>query len=111
MAAIRLGAVDYLNARPLVHGIEQRTDLFALQFDAPSKCATLLHEGAIDVGMIFGTGFPPFKGGLLRYADSIGIGEVLDELARFREQYQSDRFTPCRLLLELKKKGKTFYNR
>ncbi|CAN5607255.1 menaquinone biosynthesis protein [soil metagenome] len=52
MSAIRLGAVDYLNARPLVYGIELRTDLFTLRFDTPSKCAALLHEGSIDVGMI-----------------------------------------------------------
>ena len=52
MALTRLGAVDYLNARPLVHGLEKRTDLFELRFDPPSKCATLLHEGGIDVGMI-----------------------------------------------------------
>jgi chorismate dehydratase len=49
---VRLGAVDYLNARPLVYGLEMRTDLFSLRFDVPSKCAALLHEGAIDVGMI-----------------------------------------------------------
>jgi chorismate dehydratase len=49
---IRLGAVDYLNARPLVYGLEMRTDLFSLRFDVPSKCAALLHEGSIDVGMI-----------------------------------------------------------
>lgn len=49
---IRLGAVAYLNARPLVYGLELRPDLFALRFDAPSKCAALLHERAIDVGMI-----------------------------------------------------------
>ena len=49
---VRLGAVDYLNARPLVYGLEMRTDLFALRFDVPSKCAALLHEGSIDVGMI-----------------------------------------------------------
>jgi chorismate dehydratase len=48
----RLGAVDYLNARPLVHGLELRNDLFTLRFDVPSKCAALLHEGSIDVGMI-----------------------------------------------------------
>src|SRR5262245_49241192 len=48
----RLGAVDFLNARPLVHGLEKRTDLFELRFDPPSRCATLLHEGQIDVGMI-----------------------------------------------------------
>ena len=52
MGIARLGAVDYLNARPLVYGLELRTDLFSLRFDVPSKCAALLHEGSIDVGMI-----------------------------------------------------------
>ena len=52
MTPVRLGAVAYLNARPLVHDLERRRDRFALQFDPPSVCATLLHEGAIDVGMI-----------------------------------------------------------
>lgn len=52
MSVTRLGAVDYLNARPLVFGLELRNDLFALRFDVPSKCAALLHEGSIDVGMI-----------------------------------------------------------
>jgi chorismate dehydratase len=52
MQHIRLGAVAYLNARPLVHGLEKRTDLFSIRFDPPSRCAVLLHEDAIDVGMI-----------------------------------------------------------
>jgi chorismate dehydratase len=52
MPTIRLGAVEYLNARPLVYGLELRTDIFSLRFDVPSKCAALLHEGSIDVGMI-----------------------------------------------------------
>jgi chorismate dehydratase len=52
MSVIRLGAVDYLNARPLVFGLELRNDLFNLRFDVPSKCAALLHEGSIDLGMI-----------------------------------------------------------
>ena len=50
--ACRLGAVGYLNARPLVYGLEERTDLFDLRYDVPSKCATLLHAGEIDLGMI-----------------------------------------------------------
>jgi chorismate dehydratase len=50
--SIRLGAVDYLNARPLVYGLELHSHEFALQFDPPSRCAALLHEGSIDVGMI-----------------------------------------------------------
>jgi chorismate dehydratase len=52
MTPIRLGAVNYLNARPLVYGLERRTDLFSLRFDPPSHCAVLLHENSIDVGMI-----------------------------------------------------------
>ena len=49
--AIRLGAVGFLNARPLVYGLE-REPRFALRFDFPSRCAALLHEDAIDVGLI-----------------------------------------------------------
>jgi chorismate dehydratase len=52
MERVRLGAVGYLNARPLVHGLDRRSDLFDLRFDVPSRCATLLHDGAIDLGMI-----------------------------------------------------------
>lgn len=52
MSVIRLGAVDYLNARPLVYGLELRSHMFAVRYDVPSKCAALLHEGSIDVGMI-----------------------------------------------------------
>ena len=51
MRRVRLGAVEYLNARPLVVGLE-RSPRFDVQFDAPSRCASLLHEGAIDVGLI-----------------------------------------------------------
>lgn len=49
---VHLGAVEYLNARPLVYGLEMKSDWFSVRFDVPSKCAALLHEGSIDVGMI-----------------------------------------------------------
>ncbi|HEX2445507.1 MAG TPA: menaquinone biosynthesis protein [Vicinamibacterales bacterium] len=52
MSALKLGAVDYLNARPLVQGLDGRADRFALRFDPPSRCAALLHAGEIDLGMI-----------------------------------------------------------
>lgn len=51
MSRVRLGAVGYLNARPLVCGLD-RSPRFDLQFDAPSRCASLLHEGAIDLGLV-----------------------------------------------------------
>jgi chorismate dehydratase len=48
---VRLGAVGYLNARPLVCGLD-RSPRFDVRYDVPSRCAALLHEGAIDVGLI-----------------------------------------------------------
>jgi chorismate dehydratase len=51
MTQVRIGAVTYLNARPLVVGLD-REPRFAVQFDLPSRCAALLHEGATDVGLI-----------------------------------------------------------
>jgi 3-hydroxyacyl-CoA dehydrogenase/enoyl-CoA hydratase/3-hydroxybutyryl-CoA epimerase len=39
----------------------------------------------IDLAMVFGTGFAPFRGGPLRYGDSVGLNkivETLDQLAR-----------------------------
>ena len=51
MNRVRLGAVGYLNARPLVYGLD-RSPRFDVRYDVPSTCARLLHEGAIDVGLI-----------------------------------------------------------
>jgi chorismate dehydratase len=48
----RLGAVSYLNVRPLVYGLDRRPDLVTVRFDVPSLCARLLDEGAIDLGMV-----------------------------------------------------------
>jgi predicted solute-binding protein len=50
-ARVRLGAVSYLNVRPLVYGLDQRSDI-SLRFDVPSECARLLSAGEIDLGMV-----------------------------------------------------------
>jgi chorismate dehydratase len=49
---VRVGAVSYLNARPLVRGLERFPGRFDLRFDLPSRCASLLHSGEIDLGLI-----------------------------------------------------------
>jgi chorismate dehydratase len=49
---VRLGAVSYLNVRPLVYGLGARPDLVSLRFDVPSLCARLLDAGDIDLGMV-----------------------------------------------------------
>lgn len=52
MMPIRLGAVSYLNARPLVYGLDRRLARFSVRFDVPSTCAVLLHDRQIDLGLI-----------------------------------------------------------
>ena len=49
---VRLGAVDYLNVRPLVYGLDAHAARLSLRFDVPSVCARLLAEGEIDLGMV-----------------------------------------------------------
>lgn len=51
MKAVRLGAVEYLNTKPLVYGLD-RNPRFDIRYDVPSRCAALLHEGAVDLGLI-----------------------------------------------------------
>jgi len=52
MKPLRLGAVSYLNTKPLVHGLDAHPDQFDVRFDVPSKCAELLHAGRVDLGLI-----------------------------------------------------------
>jgi chorismate dehydratase len=50
---LRLGAVTYLNARPLVYGLaEAHADRFDVRFDVPARCAALLHAGGVDLGLV-----------------------------------------------------------
>jgi 3-hydroxyacyl-CoA dehydrogenase/enoyl-CoA hydratase/3-hydroxybutyryl-CoA epimerase len=62
----------------------------------------------LDMALILGIGFPPFRGGLLRYADSLGIPYIVDRLHKFQETCGS-RFAPAPLLLEMQKNNKTFF--
>ncbi len=55
---IRLGAVSYLNTRPLVHGLDARPDRFSLRFDVPARCAELLHANDVDLGLIPSIEYP-----------------------------------------------------
>jgi predicted solute-binding protein len=47
---VRLGAVGYLNTRPLVEGLDPAR--FDVRFDVPARCAALLHAAEVDAGVI-----------------------------------------------------------
>ena len=63
--------------------------------------------GTLDLAMIFGTGFPPFRGGLLRYADTYGLAKIVSQLTALRAE-KGARFEPARRLVELAQSGGTF---
>ena len=52
MSALRLGAVSYLNTKPLVYGLDANPEQFEVRFDVPATCAMLLHAGQVDLGLI-----------------------------------------------------------
>jgi 3-hydroxyacyl-CoA dehydrogenase / enoyl-CoA hydratase / 3-hydroxybutyryl-CoA epimerase len=55
--------------------------------------------GEVDLAMITGTGFPPFRGGLLRWADSLGMDTVRRRLQQL-EAAHGVRFAPARMIVE-----------
>jgi 3-hydroxyacyl-CoA dehydrogenase/enoyl-CoA hydratase/3-hydroxybutyryl-CoA epimerase len=63
----------------------------------------------IDFGMIMGTGWAPFRGGPLRFADSLGIATVVSRLKNLQARV-GERFAPCALLSEMAEKGGGFYH-
>ena len=62
----------------------------------------------LDMAMVMGTGFPAFRGGLLRYADSLGIPEVVKRLAALEALF-GERFEASKLLVKMAEKEQTFY--
>jgi 3-hydroxyacyl-CoA dehydrogenase / enoyl-CoA hydratase / 3-hydroxybutyryl-CoA epimerase len=65
--------------------------------------------GDVDLAMITGTGFPPFRGGLLRYADRLGVDVILDKLEAL-ERAHGARFAPAALLRQKAEAGEGFYD-
>jgi len=81
---------------------------------AINEAAYMIQEGIcdrpqdMDLAMIYGTGFPPYRGGILRYADAWGLGNVYQHLLKLEKEL-GVRLKPCSLLKEMADKGKTFY--
>lgn len=79
-----------------------------------NEAAYMIQEGIcdrpqdMDLAMIYGTGFPPYRGGILRYADKWGLKNAYEKLQELEKQY-GVRFKPADLIKEMAASGKTFY--
>jgi 3-hydroxyacyl-CoA dehydrogenase / enoyl-CoA hydratase / 3-hydroxybutyryl-CoA epimerase len=62
----------------------------------------------VDFGMIMGTGWAPFRGGPLRFADHLGIATVVSRLNNLRDRV-APYFQPCSLLSDMANRGASFY--
>jgi hypothetical protein len=61
----------------------------------------------VDLGLVFGIGFPPFRGGLLFWADTLGADRILKMLEPLAKL--GPRMQPTPLLLEMAREGKKFH--
>lgn len=71
---VRIGAVGYLNARPLTWALDRSPDRWQVRYDVPSVCARLLHAGDVDLGLIPSIEYlsaPDY-----RFVPGIGIGSA-----------------------------------
>jgi 3-hydroxyacyl-CoA dehydrogenase len=76
--------------------------------------AKILEEGialrASDIDMVYltGYGFPPYRGGPMFYADTVGLAKVLGSIEKFQKGYQGGQWQPAPLLVRLAKDGRRF---
>jgi len=79
-----------------------------------NEAAYILEEGialrASDIDMVYltGYGFPPYRGGPMFYADTVGLDKVLASIEKFQKGYQGAVWKPAPLLVKLAKEGRRF---
>jgi 3-hydroxyacyl-CoA dehydrogenase/enoyl-CoA hydratase/3-hydroxybutyryl-CoA epimerase len=61
-----------------------------------------------DYGMVLGTGFPVYRGGPLRFAESVGLKKVVTDMDGIHSR-AGEKFAPCDLLRQHAQDGTTFY--
>jgi 3-hydroxyacyl-CoA dehydrogenase len=87
--------------------------LHRLLFASVNEACRILEEGKayrasdIDVMWLHGFGFPRYRGGLMFWADGIGVRAVHDQIAAWHQEY-GERWAPARLLVELAATGTPF---
>ena len=88
-----------------------QTRMVFLMINEAARCLEeqLVGEAAdVDFGMIMGTGFAPFTGGPLRFADHVGIAKIVQDMNELAGK-AGERFAPCALLAQMAKENRSFY--
>jgi 3-hydroxyacyl-CoA dehydrogenase/enoyl-CoA hydratase/3-hydroxybutyryl-CoA epimerase len=64
----------------------------------------------VDIGMIYGTGFPPFRGGLCKWADQEGLDQINERLNNFAKEVNQERYQVAPFLSMMIHDKKKFYD-
>lgn len=64
----------------------------------------------VDIGMIYGTGFPPFRGGLCKWADQEGLDQITERLNNFAKEVSRERYQIAPFLSMMINDKKKFYD-
>lgn len=87
-------------------------------FAMVNECSRALYDDKIvetphevDLAMIMGTGFPPFRGGLLKYADSLGASYIASQLENYAQSRQAARLKPAEALAKMAQNQSKFYTK
>lgn len=96
------------------HAADAQLVVDRMIFAMVNEAAMILDEkivasaGELDLAMIMGTGFPPFRGGLLRYADKLGLPYILARLDDLAQKH-GKRFLATAALRKLAEQDGKFY--
>jgi len=106
---------DYRKANNIqVRSISDEEIVERLIYALVNEAAYILEEGialrASDIDMVYltGYGFPPYRGGPMFYADTVGLPKVLESIRKFQEGYMGEVWKPAPLLVKLAGEGKRF---
>ncbi len=69
---VRLGAVGYLNARPLTWALDRAPERWKIRYDVPAVCSALLRSHEVDLGLV--PSFDYLEEEDYRFVPGVGIG-------------------------------------
>jgi 3-hydroxyacyl-CoA dehydrogenase/enoyl-CoA hydratase/3-hydroxybutyryl-CoA epimerase len=103
-----------IGVRPSKRGADPAALAERMVLPMVNEAARCLAEGVVagpgplDLAMIFGTGFPPFRGGLCRWADAEGVTAIVGRLEKLAAEV-GPRFAPSEALRATATRG-SFYS-
>jgi 3-hydroxyacyl-CoA dehydrogenase/enoyl-CoA hydratase/3-hydroxybutyryl-CoA epimerase/enoyl-CoA isomerase len=102
--------------KPVVKGGSEFSDeeiVLRMMLPMIFECSRCLEDGIVeqayevDLSMLYGLGFPPFRGGVLRYADELGATKLLQAAEKWAGL--GKLYEPTRQIREFAAQGKGFY--